>query len=30
MELNWQSKNKIENIKTAIKENQDLKEIIKK
>ena len=30
MELNWQSKNKIENIKSAIKENQDLKEIIKK
>lgn len=30
MELNWQSKNKIENIKSAIKDNQDLKEIIKK
>lgn len=30
MELNWQSKNKIENIKSAIKDSQDLKEIIKK
>lgn len=30
MELNWQGKNKIENIKSAIKDNQDLKEIIKK
>lgn len=30
MELNWQSKNKIKNIKSAIKDNQDLKEIIKK
>lgn len=28
--LNWQSENKIKNIKTAITENEDLKEIIKK
>lgn len=28
--LNWQSENKIKNIKTAIENNEDLKEIIKK
>lgn len=30
MELNWQTENKIKNIKTAITEKEDLKEIIKK
>ena len=28
--LNWQTESKIKNVKTAIKEKEDLKEIIKK